>query len=276
MRSLAGLALAWVASGAAAGCGPSPEPCEVAGGSYHIVLPQTVEGPVPSVVFLHGHGGSGEGVLRMREMVAAFATAGYAVIAPDGAPRPNGTRSWSFRGDLATRDDFAFLPEVLADAADRYDIDAERSVLAGFSSGAFMVNYLACKTPEAFAAYLPVAGGFWRSMPETCTGPVRLYHSHGWRDGTVPLEGRILGNGRFIQGDIWAGFDLWRQAMGCKSPAPDQAWQEGDLMLREWHCGAKAELRVELFPGGHMVPEGWAERVITWLKAPTTGPSSTE
>lgn len=246
-----------------AACGSEPY-CEIDGGRYQIALPEPQEGKIPAVMFLHGHGGTSEGVLKMQEMVQSFTKAGYAVIAPDGMPRPNGPQSWSFREGSSSRDDFAFLPAVLVDAGARFNLDTEHSVLAGFSAGAFMVNYLACKEPQAFSAYLPISGGFWRPQPESCAGPVRMYHSHGWSDETVPLEGRMLGQGRFIQGDIWAGLELWRETFACETPAPNRIWQQEDLMLREWSCG-EGSLRFELFPGGHKVPNGWADRVLDWL-----------
>jgi len=261
---------------ASAACGSEEGACTLPGGSYEITLPEAQDGPVPAVMFLHGHGGSGAGILKMRGMVDSLTDRGYAVIAPNGARRPNGPRSWSFLARFEGRDDFAFLPAVLQDAAQRFDVDAEASVLAGFSSGAFMVNYLACADPDAFAAYLPVSGGFWRPQPESCTGPVRIYHSHGWSDGVVPLEGRILGGGRYIQGDIWAGLELWRDTLACDTHAPDKTWQQGDLSLRNWSCGAGAEITFELFPGGHMVPQGWADRVIDWVEAGTSPAANTE
>ncbi|TNJ43941.1 PHB depolymerase family esterase [Phaeobacter sp. B1627] len=297
-------ALSLTAGAGLAGCGAEPGACRLPGGTYEIVLPPEQTGAIPAVMFLHGHGGSGAGVLRMSAMVETLTARGYAVIAPDGAPRPNGPRSWSFLPELGTRDDFTFLPQVLDDAGRRFDIDVEASVLAGFSSGAFMVNYLACREPDAFAAYLPVSGGFWRPQPATCAGPVRIYHSHGWLDRTVPLEGRVLGGvtggRRFIQGDIWAGLQLWRETLGCDNHTPDAIWrhQEEQLLLRSWSCGsgegsetgaggetgeggAESEgreeggsggaLTFELFPGGHMVPPGWADRVLDWLEDPHRG-----
>lgn len=264
-----------LASSAVADCG-GETPCTLSAGSYHIARPDTDNGPIPAVMFLHGHGGSAAGVLNMREMVESFTARGYAVIAPNGARRPNGPRSWSFLPKFGGRDDFSFLPEVLNDAATRFDVDPERTVLAGFSSGAFMVNYLACKKPEAFAAYLPVSGGFWRPQPETCAGPVSLYQSHGWSDKVVPLEGRILGGGRFTQGDIWTGLELWRDTLGCDTHAPDRIWQDDTRDLRRWDCREGHTLTFELFPGGHRVPSGWADRAITWIEAQIPATPDTE
>ena len=94
---------------------------------------------------------------------------------------------------------------MLDDAEKRFNIDRDRVLMTGYSIGGSNVSYLACREPEIAAAFAPVAGGFWRPHPEDCAGPVKLLHTHGWRDQTVPLEGRPLGetpNGRVEQGDI--------------------------------------------------------------------------
>ncbi|NIZ14836.1 PHB depolymerase family esterase [Phaeobacter sp. HF9A] len=259
-----------------AGCGAQEAACTLPDGSYEIILPADHDAPVPAVMFLHGHGGSAKGVMRMSTMIESLMARGYAVIAPNGTAQDDGPQGWNFMPGSAGRDDFAFLPEVLEDAATRFDIDPQHSVLAGFSSGAFMVNYLACAEPESFAAYLPVSGGFWRPQPEDCAGPVRLFQSHGWSDQVVPLEGRMFNGGRYIQGDIWAGLELWRDTNHCATHAPDKIWQQEDRMLRQWDCGSGAEITFELHPGGHMVPQGWADRVIDWLEAPATAAAQTD
>lgn len=257
--------LGW--AGAAAGCGTADSACTVEAGSYRIVLPETRDGPVPAVVFLHGYGGSGAGTLQNSALVQAVTGRGYALIAPDGSLRGGGSRrSWVFRPHWEGRDEAGFFAAVLADAERQFDVDPARAVLAGFSSGAFMVNYLACSDPGLFAAYAPVSGSFWRPQPEACAGPVRLFHTHGWSDGVVPLEGRPLGGGRFVQGDAFAGLELWRQTNGCSSHAPGRRWEEGSFLMRSWDCGPGADIRMALFPGGHRVPAGWTAMVLDWVE----------
>ena len=88
-----------------------------------------------------------------------------------------------------------------------------------FSVGGSLTWYLACQEPGKFAAFAPMAGGFWRRHPSTCAGPVKLLHAHGWRDQTVPLEGRPLRAG-LEQGDIFEGLQLWRRVSSCTECAP--------------------------------------------------------
>lgn len=251
-----------------AACGAADTACKVRTGSYRIVLPEQATGPVPAVVFLHGYGSSGAGILKNQTLVQSLTARGYAVIAPDGSMREGSARrSWTSRPGREGRDEAAFFDAVLKDASLRHDVDRGRTVLAGFSSGAFMVNYLACGEPDLFAAYAPVSGSFWRPQPETCAGPVRLFHSHGWSDGVVPLEGRALGGGRYQQGDAFAGLELWRQTNGCASHAPQKTKVDDGDLIRSWDCGAGADIRLVLFFGGHRIPKDWATRMLDWFEA---------
>ncbi|WP_170438092.1 alpha/beta hydrolase family esterase [Ruegeria arenilitoris] len=264
LRDLLAVLIATAATPALAVCGPDQGVCETKTGSYRIELPEDSNPPL--VVFLHGYGGSAQGTMKNRGMVEPLLARGYAVMAPEGAER-NGRKSWNFYPGWDGRDEAAFLKEVVADAVQRFGIDDHRVVLGGFSAGGFMVNYLACADPEAFSAYVPVSGGFWRPHPESCAGPARLFHTHGWTDNVVPLEGRALGGGRFLQGDIFAGLEIWRQANECADNRPDGYSTTGQFMRRKWTaCADGSALEFALFPGGHTVPRGWADMMLDWYE----------
>lgn len=261
------VALAWAVA-AQAGCGADPGPCVVDGGTYHAALPSPSDTPAPAVVFLHGLGGSGEGTLSNTDMVGALLARGYAVIAPDGLPRAGGTeRAWAFHPDRpGPRDEVAFLAEVADDAAVRFGLDRDAMLLSGFSIGGSMATYAACAAPATFRAYAPVAGSFWRPHPARCAGPAALFHLHGWTDGTVPLEGRVLRSGA-AQGDVFAALEIWRRTDGCAQP-PDAFAVRGDVQLRSWTaCAPGVRLDFGLHPGGHTVPPGWADMALDWFEA---------
>jgi polyhydroxybutyrate depolymerase len=270
-----------VAGVARAGCGPDAAPCDLADGIYEIELPDAAAGPLPAVMFLHGHGGSGVGTMSNRGMVDSLLARGYAVIAPSGsAMAGRDGRYWSYRPDPAradrpgARDDITFLAAVRDHAAARFGLDRGRMLLAGFSVGGSMASYLACATPDAFAAYAPVGGGFWRPHPEGYVGPVRLLHTHGWTDTTVPLEGRILrsiaqGDDRDLaQGDIYQTMAIWRAANGCTGMRADAFVTEGPFWRRSWtRCTPGAALELALFPGDHRIPIGWSAMALDWFEA---------
>ena len=259
-----------IASAAKAACATDPAPCTVESGEYHIALPQSGGAEAPVVMFLHGAGSHGGNTISNRSIVDALTARGYAVIAPTGARsfRGGGGRAWVFYPGWEGRDERNFLMSVRDDAAARFGVDSSRVLLGGFSNGGFMVNYLACNAPETFAAYAPVAGGFWRPHPEACDGPVKLLHTHGWSDPTVPIEGRSLRNGQFIQGDIFAGLEIWRTANACAGHKPSGFSETGPFWRRAWaNCAPGSALELALFPGGHGVPEGWADMVADWFEA---------
>ncbi|MEM9317494.1 MAG: PHB depolymerase family esterase [Pseudomonadota bacterium] len=272
-------ALSLAASSAAqAVCGPDVEAaCELENGTYHIELPETPEG-APALMFLHGWGSSGQGSLSMRGMVETALARGYAVIAPDGVPREGRSGlTWNFHPLREhSRDEPAFLASVRDDAAARFGIDPSAVVLAGFSIGGSMTAYAACAAPGDFAAYAPLSGNVWRPHPTRCEGPVRMLHVHGWTDGTVPLEGRILGGagggidanepGVFAQGDVFQALELWRLTNACQHNARNFAQTE-TYWIRSWSdCSPGAELTFALFHGGHGIPPGWADLVLDWVE----------
>jgi polyhydroxybutyrate depolymerase len=276
MRPALCLFLALLAAPAAAAepCGSPAGVCPVAGGFYRLALPDVAQGPVPALAYLHGWGGSSEGVMQNAAMREALAARGYALIAPEGIPRaqhPN--RDWGVRdGSTHPRDDLAFLAAVLDDAA-RHGVDRSRILLAGFSRGGSMVWDVACHAPATARAYAPIAGAFWEPLPESCAGPVDLMQTHGWTDRVVPLEGRAVAGGRLVQGDAFLSLRLLRQTLGCNPQMPDTAPVDADgaLWRRSWdHCpGGRLDLM--LHPGGHAVPPGWLGRALDWFEARLAG-----
>lgn len=262
---------------ASGSCGGKDTPCSVAMGSYHILVPDDgARRPLPAVVHFHGFGGSGAGVIGSQGMTAAILARGYALIAPNGMPREGrkgGT--WSFIPGLPKRrDERAFVGQVLDDAAARFGIDRERILLTGFSIGGSLTWYMACEEPGAFAAYAPVAGGFWRPHPETCAGPVKLLHTHGWKDVTVPLEGRPVRGGAIRQGDIFEGFQVWRRMNGCGGGRPDRFDMTGPFWRRAWtDCAPGTALEMAMHAGAHGVPKGWADMALDWFETVVPRPA---
>lgn len=262
------LALFLLADMASAGCGPVADPCDLPGGTYHLVLPAGA-GPFPAVVFLHGYGSSGAGMLTNAGMVRTLLARGYAVVAPDGQTMAgrNGRR-WDFHPDRpATRDEVGFILSVADDASFRFAIRRDEMLLAGFSVGGSMLSYLACRAPQAFSAYAPVGGSFWQPEPALCAGPVRLLHTHGWTDEVVPLEGRAIAPD-FMQGDVFQSLQTWRKTNGCSRMQPDALLSAGAFHQRNWtNCAPGGRLDFVLHLGGHSIPAGWSGLALDWFEA---------
>jgi polyhydroxybutyrate depolymerase len=251
-------------------CGAPGAPCGVALGTYNIILPEKArDGPIPLLLHFHGAGGTGGGVIGNKGMMAPILKRGYAVIAPNGLGR-EGRRGgfWSFiPGRPKLRDELAFTRQVLSDAVSRFNLDRARVLLTGFSIGGSLTWYLACQAPNDFAAYAPVAGGFWRPHPTRCAGPIKMLHTHGWRDSTVPLEGRPIWGGVIHQGDIFQGLQLWRAENGCNAGRPDRFITKGPFWRRTWtSCDPGTALQMAMHAGAHGVPRGWSKMALDWFE----------
>ena len=251
-----------------AACGDSTA-CTVESGEYFIALPDEQEGLLPAFVFIHGFGGTGQGVMRNERLKDAVLSRGYAFVAPAGLMMEGrGGASWSFHPERPPRrDEIAFLTEVKNDLTKNQGVDPDRIVLGGFSIGGSMTSYVACAAPETFTAYTPLGGSFWRPHPEACAGPVRLLHTHGWSDGTVPLEGRRVGSG-FVQGDVFHAMSIWRETNGCDALKADRFSGASGYWHRIWDaCDDNSALQLSIFPGGHVIPRGWVDMALDWYEA---------
>ncbi|KRE24511.1 hypothetical protein ASE66_04585 [Bosea sp. Root483D1] len=239
---------------------PVIEGCTVASGRYRILLPPRPHAePLGAIMYFHGYQGSADETIADPGLVAVARRLGVALIAPDGAGR-----TWSYPGSPARhRDEFAFVGQVLDDALPRFSIDPHRILASGFSQGGSMVWYLACRMPQRFAAFAPIAGAFWEPLPESCQGPrPPLIHVHGTSDATVPLAGRALRSSA-RQGDVFKSLSILAPA-GCTAgwaedaraaPAP------GTLICRVAKgCGDQARLELCLHGGGHVADAAWVER----------------
>ncbi|MEM9781523.1 MAG: polyhydroxybutyrate depolymerase [Pseudomonadota bacterium] len=274
-RALAILLAAAAAPRSAAAC-PGEGACQVDGGSYILDLPQsaatggeTGQG-VPALMYLHGWGASAAGVMTGRAaMREILQSRGYALIAPQGMPRAGRTQNdWSVEDRIEhPRDDLAFFDAVLEDAA-RRGVDRDRVLLAGFSRGGSMVWDVACKAPGLVRGYAPIAGAFWEPLPrEGCAGPVVLFHTHGWADTVVPLEGRPIGK-VMMQGDVFAALKIMRETLGCAGRQPDQRESAADTQrwTRSWQRCAAGRIDLMLHPGSHVVPGDWTELALDWFE----------
>ncbi|WP_415921890.1 alpha/beta hydrolase family esterase [Tateyamaria sp. SN6-1] len=260
---IAALGLTTAAQAQSQTCGDAETPCETQSGDYHYATPSAA--PKGIVMHLHGGGGRGRGLLTSGLAKAALER-GFVFVAPNGwHPENRWQRDWSVaaNGYSHNRNDKAFLAEVMADVRARTGVEDGMVLLAGFSRGGSMVWDMACQVPDFADAYAPLAGAFWDDLPTECAAPVRLFHTHGWNDRTVPLEGRSFG--AVVQGDVWAALKILRATNGCDARQPEKNSYEGDLWFRHWTDCAAGEIQLMLHKGGHGAPKGWADRMMDWF-----------
>lgn len=260
------LSMSAIAASAAssANCGPET-PCEIDGGSYYLRVPEG-EGPHPVLIWFHGHGGRGSSIHRSGGLERGFFDHGYALLALNGFKREGGPRSFAaFEG--APRDDVSFTFAALEHAASRADLDLDRVIASGFSAGGSMAWLLACEAGNRLSGMVSVAGALRRPNSTDCAGlaDLPIIQIHGFKDVTVPFEGRGIRN--WHQGSVWDALERARQANQCRSN-PDKVSIEETYRVRVWDasCGG-APVRLDVHDGRHGIPGGWSTRARQFLEA---------
>ncbi|WP_161973776.1 alpha/beta hydrolase family esterase [Hwanghaeella grinnelliae] len=236
--------------------------CTVPGGYYLAEAPPDWDRKalLPLVVFFHGWNASPEGTFHNRSMVKPVLDRGALFVAPYA--RIGYWRQMGAGRAEEGRDEAAFIRAVMADVAKRWPVDDRRTLAAGFSRGASMVWNVACYTGDLFTAYLPIAGGFWSSMPEDCpSGPVNMRHIHGLSDKVVAYD-RI---GRYNSMPITDGMTFLRKLDGCGAK-PDGSISLPKYQCDIWSdCGSGRELQLCTHPGGHSIPGEWVAQGYDWM-----------
>ncbi|MEP3846703.1 MAG: hypothetical protein ABJM43_15315 [Paracoccaceae bacterium] len=262
MRLLSCLAFLLTVPFAAMACG-SDSRCEVPGGYYLAAEPDGWDGKTPLrlVVYFHGWNGTPEGSFRNKGMVRGATSRGALFVAPFAQ-----TGYWRQMGKGRAengRDEAAYVRAVMADIERRWPIDKSQTLASGFSRGGSMVWNVACYTGDLFRAYAPIAGGFWRSNPETCpTGPVNLRHIHGLSDTVVAFDEVGVYNSMPIP----EGFDLLSKVNGTKDRKRKVKSGDDRLTCTRWDKSESGRvLELCLHDRGHSIPAEWVGHGLDWL-----------
>jgi phospholipase/carboxylesterase len=136
------------------------------------------DGRIPLLVFLHGAGQSGAGLLR--RIGPAADRAGVAVLAPDS----RGTTWDAIRDGFG--DDVAFLNQALEHVFTRLAVDPARVALGGFSDGASYAISLGLANGDLFPRIAAFSPGFVISAEPH--GHPRFFVSHGTADQILPID----------------------------------------------------------------------------------------
>ncbi len=173
------------------GCGkPTPEPLTTvrAGGADRAVsltVPRSYkpEAASPLIIVFFGRTADYE-QLKSYIGIEEQAT-DYLVAYPTQIRSPSGSFSWSPSGVSGTSVDLSYFDALVETIAGRYCIDMERIFVAGYSTGAWMANSVACLRGGVVRASGTVAGD---SVAARCTGPSAGMIIHNPKDGLVPFS----------------------------------------------------------------------------------------
>lgn len=159
----------------------------------------------PLIFVMHGDGGDGPGYHDATPFEMASGDSAILVY-------PTGLHAtWDIETSRDNRD-HAFLKAIAKDMGAKYGIDRKKIFGSGYSSGAYVLNFMACEHPGFFRAIASNAGSAPYGRSEThangytkCAGqkPMPMLALHGDQDFTVTLQ-----SGRFSA-------DYWGYVNGC-------------------------------------------------------------
>ncbi|MEO1292500.1 MAG: PHB depolymerase family esterase [Pseudomonadota bacterium] len=233
---------------AAQACGADSD-CAVGERHYRIHLPPLASDGrrIGAIVFAHGYKGSAVGTMRNKSLRRLADRLGVALVAVKSAGDDWSIPGAPSLGAVEGVDELAYFDAVRADLLERFPVDPERMMVTGFSAGGMMVWTLACHRSGDYAGFAPLAGTFWRPIPVECEPPVAsIIHIHGTADKIVPLDGRVVQDGR--QGsihDVLAMYTAFGEfGAGKREPI-------GELVCEHRGSGEAVGLRFCTFAGGH-------------------------
>jgi polyhydroxybutyrate depolymerase len=231
------------------------------------------ESPAPTILFLHGTGGSAEWVESETGLAEAAKEAGFALgvpdalaINPDQPPRfLTNPQRWNdgsaWQGDLNYKgeNDSGFLAAVIRELPKR-GADPKRVCVAGFSNGAGMTFRLAAEHPELVAAIAPVAGLKWVD-PTDLPKPIPTIYLIGDADPLVPLGGGPVqtpwGQEVVNRPSVYSTLALWAAVNGC-NPQPHEIMDGREVRFQFYEPRQPgARMHAVIIPGlGHHWPGG--------------------
>jgi polyhydroxybutyrate depolymerase len=200
---------------------PDLNPALVDARPYGSSVPSGYDGTaLPLVLALHGYGSNGPAFVSGLGLLDAAERDRFLLAYPTGqdvfaAP------GWAAMSGLTDYlDDVAYLRAVIADMSARYAVDPGRVVVIGFSFGAFMANYFACRASDRISGVVALGGGLVGAEQDTCTfaRSVAVTLVHGTSDEAVAYEGGPVPMP--VQATFPSAPDLfkfWADRQGCAS-----------------------------------------------------------
>ena len=171
----------------------------------------------------------------------------------DKVPCPPECGSCGQCGWTSCNDDVGFLRALVAKVTDRWNVDAARMHITGFSNGAMMANRIACEASELFASVALIGGRLEPGFACTPTKRMPLLQINGGADETVPVDGRESSGG-WLFASSTSVTRHWNEDQACGTQLED--WSspviEGENVQCTVACGESGHPSIDcLWPEGN-------------------------
>jgi len=238
-------------------CDPDPHPAGQSGETfdfegqartYQLYVPRGYDGtqPVPLVFDFHGFGSNAAEQMAYGDFRPLAEEHTFLIVAPDGQ---GDRRHFNLAGEAGLQDDVQMVLELLDRLEADFCIDATRVFSTGMSDGGAMTSVLACRAPDRFAAFGPVAVVL--HFPG-CGGShlVAIAAFMGTDDPIVPFEGGTVkccgGPTLGSAPDAVAG---WAEHNGCDPTFTDEQL-DSEVRRRTWSACDGGEVVFYIIDGG--------------------------
>jgi polyhydroxybutyrate depolymerase len=233
----------------------------------------------PLVLDLHASSSSAAGQARISGMSAAADRHGFVVAWPQGSvqlPSSSGYY-WNIPGiplvngaatPASALDDAQFIEDLIAQLTTEACIDPGAVFLTGFSGGARMTSYMACRLSDRIAGIAPVGGlrsGRARTKDLTAIDgdscqprrPVAIVAFHGTDDAVNSYTGSPAPHWGY---SVPIAIERWARVNGCQVQPESMAFAAS--VSRKAYRGCRGNAVVELYSiestrengGGHTWP----------------------
>ncbi len=224
--------------------------------TYRIAMPDAADGKPSAVIFAHGYRGTAAGSMRNKGVINALNERGVAYVAAQAGDQDWQLHNRPRRGPNVEgqKREMAYFEAIKTDLVANHGIDGDNIMVSGFSAGGMVAWTIACELGDTFAAYAPIAGTFWKPVPQSCAAlPVPMIHIHGTADRTVPLKGRAIADS--AQGNVYNALELMSDAGGYGKWA--SIGERAGLTCQEKAGSGAAFLQFCLHDGGHSFRSEW-------------------
>jgi len=170
---------------------------------FSVFVPSSYDSalPAPLLIALHGFSQSGDKFESYLHLGPIAEKEGILYVHPDGTKDSRGNRFWNGTPECCNYqaplvDDDSYIMNIIKQVSQKYSVDPARIYLVGHSNGGFMVNRMACRHADTFAAVVNMAGGSYVKS-STCkpSGPISVLQIWGTKDITYKVNhygGRVI------------------------------------------------------------------------------------
>jgi polyhydroxybutyrate depolymerase len=223
--------------------------------TYVLIRPTVAVANAPAVLLLHANGMNPDGFANLTRAGRLAQQYGVYVYLPKsrGAAWNENPSSYN------TTDDVGFLSALIDHAVADDGVDAQRVYVAGYSSGGFMAERMACQGSSKVAGFVSVAATMRDSLQSVCTPSHAMPAAfmNGTSDAIVPYKGEPTVASASAAVTFWASTNSCLPLTDMQTTALPQQVSDGTSVALTTFTACPSDAAAELYTingGGHTWP----------------------